>query len=100
MKHLKIVKSEEKDWYGFVDPKTGNIMINLQLLWEDSPDEDHFILNYALTYTHELLHTLVWDETTDEHLYKEEEIIRNILGEPWNEKEQKLYIALNKEEKQ
>lgn len=80
---------EENEWEGFNE--NGLIAVNIQLLWENYEDEDKFIKNFAKTYIHELLHDLLDEITFKLREYKEEEIIRKILKEPWNKQVRELY---------
>ena len=80
---------EENEWYGYNYNEL--IAVNIQLLWETYEDEDKFIKNFAKTYTHELLHQLIDDILQEVRYFKEEEIIRKMLKEPWNEAVRKLY---------
>lgn len=89
MKKTKIIKGEETNWYGYTID--GDIYVNIQLLWEDYPREDWFIKEFGDTYTHELLHKLIDEYCVEIRLFKEEEIVRKMLGERWNKEIQKQY---------
>ena len=80
---------EENNWYGYNE--NGLIAVNIQLLWEDYPNEDKFIKEFAKTYTHETLHNLLDEILFDIRQFKEEEIIRKALKESWNEEIRKNY---------
>ena len=89
MKHTRIYKGEEAEWYGF--NLYGMIAVNIELLWKEAKNEDKFIKDFAKTYTHELLHQLFDDIATEIRIYREEEIIRKILKEPWNKQVREEY---------
>ena len=80
---------EENDWYGYNE--NGLIAVNIQLLWEETQNEDKFIKNFNKTYTHEILHDIIDIILSEQRNYKEEEIIRKTLKEPWNKQIQEQY---------
>lgn len=89
LKATKIVKDERKSWYGYCE--NSQISVNIQLLWEESENEDKFIKDFSRTYTHELLHDLIDELFWDVRYYTEEKYIRKMLGEHWNKEIRKLY---------
>lgn len=87
MTELTTIRKE--DWYGFYE--NGIRYVNLELLWDDFPDEDNFIKEYSSTYTHEFLHSEIEFIIYELFWCKEEKVVRNMLKEEWNKKVQRKY---------
>lgn len=75
----------EEPFYGKSDITTGEIQVNIQFLWELSKgDEDAFIRLFSVTYSHELIHTLIENILMDLYSCGEERMIRILLQERWD----------------
>jgi len=75
--------------YGFTE--NGVICVNIERIWYETENENRFIIEFAKTYAHELLHILLG--IFDLPDLEEEEVIRAMVGEKWNNKIAALYGA-------
>jgi len=90
---------EEKELEGFCVANPGyTIGINIHRIWNDikkdkriKHKEDVFMKRFAQTTTHEFLHRECEEIKTELFLFKEEEIIRSMLGESWTKNEREEY---------
>lgn len=73
----------EEELYGHSDVCTGEVALNVQIIWEDTQKEDTFIELFASTYTHETLHITIFEILMDIMECGEEKLIRSLLGEEW-----------------
>ena len=90
MKQTTILKRDE---LGFVEK--GRMGINIELIWEQSESEEEFAEEFAKTFAHELLH-IELAKALGKMLAGipeviEEETIRAMLDEDWDEELAKLY---------
>ena len=81
---LKIIKDQD---YGFIE--NGVVGINVERLWLEFQDEEAFIHEFASTYAHEMLHIALAPFGLPEVV--EEEVIRAMLGEAWDEEIEQMY---------
>ena len=90
---------EEKDLDGFYVANPGyTIGINIFGIWGDVEEdkrikhkENRFIKRFAQTVMHEFLHRECEEIKAELFSFREEGIIRSLVGESWNENEQKEY---------
>jgi len=73
--------------YGFTE--NGVIGVNIERLWVETQDEEIFIREFSSTYAHETLHIALADVELPDVV--EEEVIRAMLGEEWNEEIESMY---------
>jgi len=78
--------------------ENNEIGINIQYIWELShrQAENKFIKHFVNTYTHELLHMLIYQlhpekNKRDDYLYGEEKAIYAMMGERWTKEVDKFY---------
>ena len=91
-KSLRTMYYTDEPFYGMSDTCTGKIEINVEFIWKlCRKDEEKFIRFFAVTYTHEYVHTIVSDILEDLYTCGEEKFIRKILGEEWNKEMEKYY---------
>ena len=91
-KKTKVLHTLKSTDYGFVED--GAIFINVEKIWNQSKcNFNHFTKEFNTTCTHELLHTLIAEETDDKaSLVCEEKTVRKLTKEKWNKKLEKQYI--------
>ena len=90
---------EEKELEGFCVANPGyTIGINIFMIWDDvikngriKHKENTFIRRFAQTTTHEYLHRECEEAKAELFEVKEEELIRKMMGESWNDKIKKDY---------
>lgn len=70
---------------------SGEIMINIELLWDKYRNENKFIKDFAAIITHELLHQCCRDIISNEYPYGEEKAIRNMLNQEFTDREKRFY---------
>ncbi len=81
---LKIIHDQD---YGFTE--NGIIGVNIERMWLEAQDEESFIHEFASTYAHEMLHIVLAGLGLPDIV--EEEIIRAMLGEQWDEEIEAMY---------
>ncbi len=98
-KLLKTLYFADEPFYGKSDICTGEIRVNIQLLWKLCKQyEDAFISLFSVTYTHELVHNLINDILSDLYSCGEEKVIRTMLQEGWDKGVEEYYLCKKKEE--
>ena len=90
MKQLKTLGREE---LGFVEK--GRMGVNIQLIWEQSQGEEEFAQEFSDTLAHELLHVelakALGKGINAIPVTEEEETIRAMVGEEWDEEIEQSY---------
>ncbi len=88
-KMLRTLKSTD---YGMVED--GSIFVNVEKIWTQGKGSfNHFVKEFNLTCTHELLHILIADQVGNStSIVGEEKAVRNMLNEKWNKKLEKQYL--------
>jgi hypothetical protein len=86
IKKLKYIPCNDKDdlCYGFSDPNTREICVNVGYIWGKYKDVDKFINNFIGTYIHEALHLAIDSQSPKRNkgtFYGEEKIVRRMLHE-------------------
>ncbi len=81
---LKVIRDQD---YGFTNE--GVIGVNIERLWRETQDEEIFVQEFACTYAHEMLHIVLAGINLPDVV--EEEIIRAMLGEPWDDAIEAMY---------
>lgn len=98
-KALQTLYYADEPFYGKSDICTGEIRVNIQLLWKlCRQHEDAFIPLFSVTYTHELVHTLINGILSDLYSCGEEKVIRTLLQEGWDKGIDEYYVCKKKEE--
>ena len=94
MRHLKTLQEED---LGFAE--SGQVGVNIELLWEMTQKEEKFAEEFGKTMTHELMHMLLAEalgkKLMDIPVIVEEAVIRHIWGEEWTEEIAALYSEVS-----
>ncbi len=83
-------------FYGQSDEVEGEVQVNVELIWNLTQNEDKFIKIFSQTHSHELLHIIIAGIVDQLFYFKEEKIIRSILGEEWNKELAKYYKEMSR----
>jgi hypothetical protein len=98
-KSLQTLYYADEPFYGKSDICTGEIRVNIQLLWQLSKKkENDFIKLFSMTYTHEIVHTLINAIFSELYSCGEEKVIRTLLQEGWDKGVEEYYLCKKKEE--
>lgn len=98
-KLLKTLYYADEPFYGKGDICTGEVRVNIQLLWELSKTkEEDFIPIFSVTYTHEIIHLLINAILSELYSCGEEKVIRDLLQEGWDKGIEEYYICKKKGE--
>jgi len=88
MTHSTLITIDNED-YAFLE--NGIIHINIEKLWNENPHVEWFVEEFLTSYTHEMLHLVLYEEDCQGPALGEEKVIRGILGEEWNDKLEWIY---------
>lgn len=95
MKRLKNIPCNDRGdlMYGQSIPEEGKIYINIQYIWNKHKNFKKFVNDFVGTYNHELMHVLIQQELGKRRrtILGEENIIRHLLHEPFNQRLKKYY---------
>ncbi len=93
-KALQTLYYADEPFYGKSDICTGEIRVNVQLLWKLSKqNDDGFIKLFSVTYTHEIVHTLINAILSNLYSCGEEKVIRTLLQEGWDKGIEEYYVC-------
>ena len=90
----KIVVTDSEELYeGFTLSKTGELAINIELLYDCSDNEEDFIAKFSRTLLHEQLHWIIQDILGDNKRTQvgEELVVRLLVGQQFTTKERRKY---------
>ena len=93
-KRTKIIR-ENEEIKGYTEIKSGEIGVNIELLWNQNKNEKKFIKEFCKVLRHELIHREILNilpkRSNNKYYYGEEMIVRKMLNEKFNKEEKEYY---------